>query len=282
MSNLRKEIKRSIKNKFFYISCIIGIILSLICVFKAVKDYSDYAVSLEEVEMINLNPLVPTLSAYTLWIGGGESNLYSTMMFLMLPLLVSLPYAWSYCFDRKNGYLKKAVNEIGSLKYNLSKYVATFISSSLVIVIPLIINLLSVLMFVPAITPDSVYDIYYGVFSYNFLGDVFYTVPILYDLIYILMIFLFCGLIGCLGYSFAVLLKSRILAVISPSALLLFIHYKKQYIGSFDFEISTISFLSSATNLFYNIKTVIIEAVILFVFTFIICVLRKEKILVRK
>lgn len=282
MSNLRKEIKRSIKNKFFYISCIIGIILSLICVFEAVKDYSDYAVSLEEVEMINLNPLVPTLSAYTLWIGGGESNLYSTMMFLMLPLLVSLPYAWSYCSDRKNGYLKKAVNEIGSLKYNLSKYVATFISSGLVIAIPLIINLLSVLMFVPAITPDSVYDIYYGVFSYNFLGDVFYTVPILYDLIYILMIFLFCGLIGCLGYSFAVLFKSRILAVISPSALLLLIHYKKQYIGSFDFEISAISFLSSATNLFYNIKTVIIEAVILFVFTFIICVLRKEKILVRK
>lgn len=278
MSNLRVEIKKSLINKFFFIPCIIGIIIMMIHVYFVVCEYNDFCNVMKELKNnnhMNQNPLIPLYSAFTMWICG-DDNLFSMILFHAFPLMVTIPYGWRYCSEIKSGYNKEIVGQTGSFNYCISKFIATFISSGLVITIPLIVNFLSILMFIPSLTPDSVYDIYYGVFSNSFLGNVFYSNTFLYVAVFILINFLFCGLIGCLSYTFAALFRSRILSIIFPSMILLAINYFKQYEISSEMEISPITFLTSMRSLYDNWIVVWMEVIVLFLFTFTIGVVREK------
>lgn len=278
---MRSEIKRSMLNKYFICICILGIIIAILHSNDNIAGYNNIVKSLSEFAEKGQNPYSPITNAFTMWIGWDNDNIYSKLFYYLFPILSILPYCWSYCSDIKSGYAEKSVKNIGKFNYHLSKYIAVFISSGLTIIVPLLLDFLIILLFVPAISPDSVYDIYYGIFSNNFMADIFYGQPFVYVLIFLLLCFVFCGLFGCLGYSISTLIKSKIVAIVVPIVLMGLVEFVKNLImkndSIYNIEFSPLSFLCPAKSYTTNWIIIISEVIILFFITFSLSVLRLKK-----
>lgn len=278
---MKAEIKKAIVNKYFICICAFGILLSILHCYQVLTTYNDFIIERENIiktSEIQYNPLAEITSAFTMWIGFDRTNTLAKIFFLIFPLMAVLPYCWSYCSDMKSGNTDKDINRIGKYEYYLNKYTSIFISSGLTIAIALTVNFLIILLFVPAIKPDSVYDIYYGIFSNNFMAEMFYNMPFIYVLTFILMNFIFCGLFGCLGYAISTIIKSRIVAVIFPVAFLYLIEFinnkliEKYPISNIEF--SPLSFLCPTKSFTTNWVVIITELLILFFVTFYFSVFR--------
>lgn len=279
MNKLKKEIKSSICNVFFILPCVILIIPTLIYTYESIKIYIDYCKNVNLNEILDQNPLTQTLSVYTIWLGGPklEDNKSSVILFILILFFSTLPYSWSYCYERRKAKKSKE-NFDTDVSYRLTKYVTVFFSSGLLATIPLLINLVCTFLFVPAIKPEPVYDIYYREFSNSILGDIFYSFPLLYEMLYILILFVFCGLLGCVGYAFALLLKNEIIAVLSSPIFLLIIHFLKEKAESFIYgEISPISYLNVADVILRNYKVMFVEMLLMFTFSLVITLIKKDK-----
>lgn len=286
---MKTEIKKALMNKYFICICLFGIILSILHCYQVLTAYNSYIIELEKyrgLSNLQYNPLAEITSAFTMWIGVDDTNKIAKIFFFIFPLMAVMPYCWSYCSDIKSGQAEKTVKEIGKFNYHLSKYTAVFISSGLTVSIPLLLDFLIILLFVPAIFPDSVYDIYYGIFSNNFMADIFYGQPFVYVLIFLLLCFGFCGLFGCLGYSISTLIKSKIVAIVVPTVLMILVEFVKNLImkndSIYNIEFSPLSFLCPAKSYTTNWIIVISEIVVLFLITFGISVLRFKKVDIRK
>lgn len=278
MNTLKKEIKMSIRNIFFIFPSAILIIISLIYTYESVKTYTDYYKVVNFNEILQQNPLTQTLSVYTLWLGGPklENNMSSKILFILIIFFAVLPYSWSYCAERRRAKKAKE-NFITNISYRITKYATIFFSSGLIAAIPLMTNLIFTFLFIPAIKPDPVYDIYYREFSNSLLGDIFYAYPIFYEIIYILIFFVFCGLIGCVGYAFALLFKNEILTVLSVPFLILITHFLKEKATSFiNGDISPISYLNIADVMLRNYRVMFIEMLLMFAFSLTITLIKKD------
>ena len=279
MSNLKIEIKIALKNIFFLFPCLLGSILSLIYTLKVLDMYFEYRKHISFSEILNQNTLAPTFNAYTIWIGGPrlETDISKTIFFWFIILAATIPYTWSYCTETR---IAKEKND--SFNNRISKYVAVFISSGLIAIIPLLINLISILLFVPAIKPDPVYNIYYREFSSSIMGNIFYSFPIVYEFIYICFWGIFCGFIGCVGFSFSLIIRYESVAVALPPILIFITYPLRNKLQFQHHSISPLVFMNVADELFRNYKCLFIEILIMFIFSFSVVLLMKSNYLKQK
>lgn len=273
---MKKELKRAILNPYFILICLYGIVIALLHCGQKASEYNTFISAVREystVKNVKMNPHAPIYNAFSLWIGCDSSSKFSKLLFFIFPLLATLPYSWSYCYN-----YKKEKNKNECFNPDSHQYLAVFISSGLTLAIPLLINFLSILFFIPAIFPDSVYDIYYGFFSNEFMSYIFYVNPYLYILIFIILCFVFSGLLGCLGFSFSTLIRSRILAITFPFIVTLATEYIKRHIGEKNdvpiTEFSPMSFLFPAKSHNASWMIIISEMIALFIITYVLAVLR--------
>jgi len=278
---MKKEIKKSLKNKYFILACTYGIIIAILHCCQRIPEYNDMIsefIQSSSSSDIKYNPHAPITNAFTLWIGCDSESKYTKIFYFLFPIVATLPYCWSYCSDLKNGYADKAIREFGKFKYHLYKYISVFVSSGLTMTIPLLFDFLIILFFVPSIFPDSIYDIYYGIFSNNFMADTFYGQPFLYVLTFIILGFIFCGLFGCLGYTVSTIIKSRIVSIVIPSAILFLIEYIKNIIVKNNpinnTEFSPLSFLCPFKSYTTNWIVIISEIAVIFLITFYLSVIK--------
>lgn len=278
---MKKEIKKALANKYFILACTYGIIIAILHCYQRIPEYNDmintfiYNNSSSDIEY---NPHIPITNAFTMWIGFDSESKYTKIFYFLFPLVSVLPYCWSYCSEQKSGYADKAIIELGKSKYHFYKYISVFVSSGLTMAIPLLFDFLIILFFVPAIFPDSIYDIYYGIFSNNFMADIFYVQPFLYVLTFIILGFIFCGLFGCLGYAISTIIKSRIVSIVTPTAILFLIEYIKNIIVKNNpvnnTEFSPLSFLCPFKSYSTNWILIISEIIALFLITFYLSVIK--------
>ncbi len=275
MSNIKIEFRKSICNIYFISICTLCSMLSLIYLVKTVRLYSDYRAHISFEEVLSQNTLAPTFSAYTMWIGGPrlENDKTSKLFFWVILLATSIPYAWSYCSEVKKARSNKKTPSCG-FSYMFSKYLAVFISSGLIAAIPLIINLLGIMLFVPITSPDPVYDIYFREFSSSILGNLYYVHPIFYECIYVAVIFIFCGALGCLGYAVSSVVRSRIIAVSTAPALLMAIYFAKEKLPVKYGILSPLDFMNVADVMFRNYKILFIEIVIMLLVSIVLVSVR--------
>lgn len=273
MKNFICELKNALKSKLFYLNCIIPTVLSLILAFHSIQSFKINSVPvLNEIQSgnIHFNPMIQNYSIFNLWIGATNENIIKTILFYAFPLVAAIAYGWSFRNDREVLY---SIGKKEYKKYCMSRYFTIFITSGLTLAIPLIVNLLTILLFVPVIYPDSAYDIYFGIFSYHFASDLFYSAPFLHTGIFILFAFVYSGLIGCLSYAFYTVYNNRIIAIIITYIIFFIINWKNDDISSLittsnELTVSPILFLSSARLAFLNVNVYMIEIIILFIYSF--------------
>ncbi|WP_303834887.1 hypothetical protein [Ruminococcus flavefaciens] len=278
MNNIKNEIKKSLFNIYFILPCFLGIVLSLIYAFKAIDIYSEYCKHVSFDEVLTQNTLAPTFNAFMIWIGGPrlEDDKSTIIFFWYVILAAAVPYTWSYCAERRKAKKLQKTYSVG-IKQRIDKYISVFISSGLISAVSLLINLAVILLFIPATKPDPVYNIYYREFSSSLTGEIYYSFPIVYEIIYIAFFFAFCGLIGCVGYSVSLIIKNEIAAVLSPVILILAIHFSKNRLYSTYKLFSPFEYMNVADRIFRNSKIMLMEMLIMFLLSFSIVLIMFPK-----
>ena len=163
-SVLKLELKKAFKNKFFWISVVLGCLITLLSFEHMVNMYYEgmSAISGNSTDII-YDPHIGINTVFNCWIGGEPFSLGSSIYFFVFPLLIALPYGWSYSEERKCGYRRMMITKTGKKKYYCAKYVAVFLSGGVAMVLPLIFNFWMTLLVVPAILPDVTMNMFYGV-----------------------------------------------------------------------------------------------------------------------
>lgn len=263
-----EKIKKTNINLLLLFVCSVLIIISSIYVYSTVKIYNEYIDSIKSSGTIN--PLLPINTAFTYWIGNGKGILTHRIFYYVMFFGAVIPCIITVIMERKNAEQKNSA----------FKYLSVFCTSGLIGLIPLIVNMLSIMMFIPAYKPDSIYDIYYNVNSTDFLSDLFYSHPIMYELFYILLVSVICGLIGCFGFALAKFCGNHFIVLIVPEIIIGTLHViDKYYFNNFEMEkgVSLINLSQNATSMMYNIKTVFIEILVLFSIVIILCSVNSVK-----
>lgn len=269
MKTLKNELKSSILNLFFIIPCLIGIGIAVTDAVLNIKEYNLYYEEniLSDMKEIG-NIFMPLNVAYTYWIGS-QNPLKTSVIFFCFVLFVAFVPSIYIIYKRKKENTLLTTNSI-------SEYLSSFITSGLIAFIPLAVNFICILMFVPADTPDSVYDIYYGVFSINLFSDLFYSCPVIYELIYMLILFAFSGLLGCFAYGTAKLFNGCPIFLLVPDLIMLALFLINKYYKPI-ISTSPINDYFSASELFRNYHLLEQSFAVLIIATALITLINKFK-----
>ncbi|SDZ68273.1 hypothetical protein SAMN05421736_13321 [Evansella caseinilytica] len=228
---LKMETSKAIKNKFFLTTLIIASILALLSAWYMIDSYF-YFRDMEKILGTDYgNPQPYGSSLYTHWLGGEFESLSSIVFFTLMPLLAILPYGWSYVNEARAGYVKTVVIRSNKWSYHLAKYMATFISGGLIILVPLVLNFLIVASFIPAITPSTLNPFPYGVEIGSMWSGLFYTYPFIYVFLFLILDFIFAGLFATMSLAISFFIKNRITVMLAPFLLLLILHYSREFLA---------------------------------------------------
>lgn len=250
--------KINIKLVVIIIPLLIQILFSLVYNYYAIMDYRNF---IDYVKQNNrVNPLIPLNSAFTYWIGGISENIYKKIFYYGVFLGAVFPCLFFISFNKKN---------------HKSSFYTSFFIGFMFAFFSLIFSFITTLLFIPAISPDSAYDIYYDVINGDTFCNLFYTAPVIYELIYILMISFICGLICCLGYGCYKLYKDNLIVFFIPFLLLIIVHIVDIHY-SFEKNISPIIYSNVAVTTIRSLKQYFIEVSILLFLIMVSFVIHKK------
>lgn len=286
MKNIIKlEVNKALKNRLFFISVILGCIITILSLQYNINVYHNNLATLKDMALSSpegYKVLTPAYTVFNNWIGGEPFSLGTAIFFFVFPLLIALPYGWSYCEERRNGYSRSMIVQSGKTPYFISKYIAVFLSGGLAMAIPLIFNFLLAALIFPSITPVVTYDTVYGVFGGSLMSNFYYTRPFLYVVIYICIDFVYSGLLACISLAVTAFLKQKWVVVIIPFFVCLMITFAERfvYISSETIykRISPLYFLRPVESGYAASWTIIIvSAVMIFLTTFLIHMIWERK-----
>lgn len=264
------------KTVIFLISLLVGCSIAVI---HGVNQYLVYGKEFSEIvangDTYTINPCLPVYNVYNFWLGNDSKSFISNLYFKIIPFISISSNMISVNFtNRQYPIISCKIDKTLFFK----KYIDCLLFSGLIVTIPLILNFYILLLFFPLTVPDSIYDIYYGVFSCDFLAYLFYSYPYLYVLIYLLIDFAFCGLFGSLFLSFSQLEKYRIPVSIIPFGVLLFLEsINNKYHSRFLVEISPLSIMFPTASHNSNLIVISTEISILILFSLIIPMTRSNE-----
>ena len=245
---LKIELRKAFGNKLFLLTLVVGIVIASISANQNIQLYLDavaHNAYRKEITDVLFNPMYPAFSPYTYWIGGDYQYPMTSLFYLLLPLMASLAFGWSFFMEKKSGYIKNVVTRTKKIHYFLAIYIAVFLSGGAVIAIPLVINFLTVACFIPAYQPDIYYSIYYSM-GYHFLSELFYSSPLVYVIYVMALDFVFSGLIATASLTLTFFVRNRFAVVLLPFLLLLGIQYIQDTLYKiFQVIISPIDFLKA-------------------------------------
>lgn len=210
---LRTELCKAFRNGYFLASLALGILFVALSAWYEISLYHSDIGFLQQVRTVEemgyvKYPLVPMSILYNSWIGGECVSVGYTLFFTLLPLLAVLPYGRSFSQEQKNGYLKVIIPRCGRTRYFASKWVATFLSGGVAVVLPLLVSLGICALVFPAVKPNVIYNQYFA-FGHESMGSaLFHTHPLVYTLLYLGIDFVFSGLFACLSLTTAFFLPA--------------------------------------------------------------------------
>lgn len=154
-------------------------------------------------------------SVFARWIGGEFHTLAGQLFYILLPLLCALPFQSRFFLDKRDGYLKNLALHTSKQDLFFAYYVANYITSFIVAVAPLLLNLVTSAMLYPALRPQPLLA-FLPSNQNALMVDLFYSNPWVYCLIYIGMIGLFMAAVSCVGLAFSPYMKNIFFVISSP------------------------------------------------------------------
>lgn len=220
---LRMEFFRAFKNLGFLAAIGVGI---FICCWHFVENVYPLANYVYE------GPY--PLSSFGKWIGGENTSLQGMLYYMLVPILCTLPYAESYFFDLKSGYINQLTVRYGKKKYICAKYIVTFVSGAITAILPLLFDFLLTGLVLPAIVPQRGF----GVFPIDadmIMAELYYSKPYIYHFIYFLLDAVFFGMLNIISLIAVRFTENRFLVILMPFLVYLFTFSACQMFGVVQF-----------------------------------------------
>ena len=152
--------------------------------------------------------LYSATSCFSFWILVSPSEWPTGVFILVWPLLVALPYAWSWSVEKSAGLVAQQSARASRLSCLGAKALATFLTATAVVAVPLLANLVMCACVAPA-SPNWVSDVLYlGVTRDAPLSELFYNAPLAFCLIWTVVAATVSGLWAVLVLSLTVLLDN--------------------------------------------------------------------------
>lgn len=207
--------KKSLKFQFIslFTSRNFNIILMLSIVF-ALAPTLFYGIKFHSAD-INTIP-----AAYSFFLGSGYIGIFNKIYYVLMPLIVVIPFADSYYTDCKNHTIYGILSKCTLKQYYYSKLICVFSSGVIVILIPLLINFLLNLAVFPVNSTveylngfgqiqNQLYTVYPKEFLPIFFYHLFCTNQYLYELVYLLIASLFGGLLAAIIFQISFFYKGN-------------------------------------------------------------------------
>ena len=227
------EIKRAFNTIGMKLALLVGCALSIwhvITVIMPISEGQNYELSANAID-----DLYVPISLFSTWMGNELFPIQSYIFYLILPLLAVLPFGSSFFEDIKSGYIINVCTRVEKKIYFKAKYLAVFLSGGVAVVAPLLLNLVLSSMFMPAFIPDNgtVGTISPTTMAY----EVFFTHPLVYVLMFIVIDFLFAGVIATLALSYTYFTEHRFGVMIVPFVFYFFIYSLTNLIDKTDYSL---------------------------------------------
>ena len=227
------EIKRAFNTIGMKLALLVGCALSIwhvITVIMPISEGQNYELSANAID-----DLYVPISLFSTWMGNELFPIQSYIFYLILPLLAVLPFGSSFFEDIKSGYIINVCTRVEKKIYFKAKYLAVFLSGGVAVVAPLLLNLVLSSMFMPAFIPDNgtVGTISPTTMAY----EVFFTHPLIYVLMLIVIDFIFAGVIATLVLSYTYFTEHRFGVMIVPFVFYFFIYSLTNLIDKTDYSL---------------------------------------------
>ena len=227
------EIKRAFNTIGMKLALLVGCALSVwhvITVIMPISEGQNYELSANAID-----DLYVPISLFSTWMGNELFPIQSYIFYLILPLLAVLPFGSSFFEDIKSGYIINVCTRLEKKIYFKAKYLAVFLSGGVAVVAPLLLNLVLSSMFMPAFIPDNgtVGTISPTTMAY----EVFFTHPLVYVLMFIVIDFIFAGVMATLALSYTYFTEHRFGVMIVPFVFYFFIYSLTNLIDKTDYSL---------------------------------------------
>lgn len=217
---LKLELKKVFHSRLFLFSLAVGFCFVLVSVrsmyelnYGSLGEHIILAL-LERGETFEL--IMEGKSIYTGWIGAEINSPVCLSFFIVLPLLAMLPSGFSLVSEIKTGYAKHIIPKCGRKNYISAKLLSAFISGGCVSTIVQASSVALVALFLPAVAPRVIYNMYFPVHHGDLFSTLAYSKPMLFVICYLGVDFVFCGLFACLPVAAAFVVKKAVYAVLCP------------------------------------------------------------------
>jgi hypothetical protein len=207
------ELKKSLRRANVWIAMGLGILLSVL---HAIWVSNKLEISfLQRIRENGKNAyFIATPSFMQGWIGMDVFSVYGSLFYLVLfPMLAALPYAASLLRERQLGYDKQAIIRSGRRRYYFAKYISVFLTSGIVVTIPSLISLGIAMTYLPMI-PVTAFMYQTGVT--DLWVSIFYSKPLLYAFLYILLDFVIAGTLGIVSLALSWRIENTFMILVLP------------------------------------------------------------------
>lgn len=212
---LSLEMRRALGNRLTIVCLAIGLGLAIVAVAEGIGDFRSYF-SAGQTYVDDSYTGQYARGAFTEWMPMAVMRSAPNLFFFLAPLLVALAYSWSRSSDIQGGYAAQMLVRTARPQWELAKLAAVFVAGGCVVALPLLVNLVVVLCFVPAYTPDIVDVVYTGLWVKVFLSGLLYQCPVAYAAARILLDFVLAGLWATTVLSLSRFIRGRVAIVALP------------------------------------------------------------------
>lgn len=196
-------LKKRFPIKFFVFSLLLGTIISLFHIYQVVVSKS-----------IATN--IWSESPYTSWIGIDGFNFSAILFFFLIPFIASIPCSTLLRQDINNRFfiqlkIRKSIDNI-IWSYALIAFIFGFI----VIIIPLLINFITLFAFLPNVKPDDFINQNLLIINQDTLFvSLYYNHPFIHAIISILFASIWGGLFSLFTFTCSFFIKNKFVALCS-------------------------------------------------------------------
>lgn len=183
---LKIEFQRLFRSVTFYISLGIGLILTMTqFVMVGLQE------SMHILDAYSPKGISEPYGVFSSYFGmAGPPLVYRQIYYLILPILAVFAYATTFCADHNSGYVKNLYTRTNKKYYYAAKYIVSCTAGGLVATIPLVVNLIANMMVLPSLKPVAALGCY-AVNGIALWGDIFYTHPYIFMVLYLILIFFY-------------------------------------------------------------------------------------------
>lgn len=265
-SYLKNELHRIFTGTSFKLSLGIGLLISIVhYLFNVLKVYPCASAISESI----IEGYLP--SVFNQWIGTTLSTVESYLFFLIIPVLATIPFGGDFFEEIQTGFARNVLlNTKCKLRYFMVKFLVSFVSGGISVIIPLITNLALTSATIPALRPIASTN-YFSIFATSMWAELYYSHPWIYTAFYLSIIFVFSGLFAQISLWIVFYVSNRIVVIFTPLIVYTLIYSFCVTIGCPEF--SPLNFLPPQ-QIVYDIsfKIILIEIILLFLVNLIMFV----------